>query len=391
MDFDGDEGNRMTVEKSDIAAVETATPISSAISPSVRSCSVIGQSNSIYSSGYFGNLMRRGGIRLAVSGRLGGSPSVIGPFFGADGRIFDAEYVFVDCSVIDSNATTWHGWDHCDVLSWIDWIGHSARLRHCEPIFIVIPNALSVSAPNSILSIYEEIIYRNKYYYLDAREIFKKISESDGIAMDALFRDPVHPGDRVSNEIANCLTSFLANHRREDDVLVRVQAAIRNFSRINLWNCAGHGTTQVNRSTSLIDFEGISFDEQAKLTVPTGTCRRLHAIMVNACKSRANLVIRGKQQITKGLVLQPNNDSARCENRLIPVRSNISDHDGVIELAIGATDATLSEPTYGLRPFARDERAILEVSDLLIETGTTVHDYDAFVAKGSNNIMDIIK
>lgn len=349
-------------------------------------CSIIGQSNSIYSAGYCGVLLRTGGIKLAGSGRLGASPSVIGPFFAADGALFDAEYVVIDCCVIDMNGPTSHGWSLHDIRSWVEWIGHSARLQGCEPIFLLIPAATALAGTNAVLATYEDVIQQHRYCYLDVRDVLKEIPE-DPLT---LFRDVAHPGERVSERIANLLAKFMVARRSHKENALDVHVSVKDFVRINIQDHTDQGPAAVTHATTLLNFRGISLEEGVVARVQTGPCRKLHAVMVNSYRSRGNLSICGRESITKAFSFRPYGTGGVCEARLIPIQSTVTDRAGFLEFMIAPSDATPSEVTAALKPMTVGERAEIEISDLLIETGETMHDYRAYICSDSNNILDLV-
>jgi hypothetical protein len=311
---------------------------------------------------------------------------VIGPFFAADGAIFDSEYVIIDCCIIDSNGPTSNGWSVDDIRSWVEWTGHSARIRGCEPIFLLIPAATAVVGPNPVLAIYEDVIRRHHYYYLDVRDILKQMPE-DPLT---LFRDVAHPGDLVSERVADLLAGFMTTHRNEADKLIDVHVNVKDFARINLQDHTDERSLSVTHATSLFNFRGIRLEMGIVARVATGQCRKVHAVMVNSCRSRGNLLIRGHENLVKGLSFLPYGTNGICEARLVPIQSTVRDNCGFLEFSIAPSDARAGEVTAALKSLTAGEQMAIEISDLLIETGDTMHDYKAYVAAKTNNILDVV-
>jgi hypothetical protein len=346
-------------------------------------CSVIGQSNTIYQAGWFGRLARSGAISVAGTARLGASPSVIGPYFGVDGAIFDADYVLIDTCVIDCNGSPNGGWYIPEIRQWIEWIGRAARLRGCQPIFLMIPNITLVTKESSVLSAYDAVIRDDRYYFLDVREVLLEVAKSEAVAPESLFKDSAHPGDMISERIATILARFLRSHIRDDDAPISVRHDLEAFKKVSL---RGHGEAARHMS-SIYDFDGIRLTPGVVARVPTGPCRKIHALMVNSAACRANIYIRGQQVVTKGLSLRPYGTDATFEARVVPIRTVVTDDSGFIELSIAPPDAPLSEQTGALKPMTEDEAHAIEVSDMLIETAQVAHTYTAHVPAGSGNIL----
>jgi hypothetical protein len=340
-------------------------------------CAIIGQSNSILRAGYFSKLLERSSVKITKSGRLGGSSSVIGPYFGSDEFFADSEFCIIDLCVVDF-ASIWGGVDYYHIMQWVDWIGHKARKNGCQPIFVLIPtDNFSVMAP--LLAVYEAIIRQNRYFYIDMRIPIKKIIQDEGLQISTLYKDGSHPGERISTFLADALSAFFENAYRITYHKDEATYAFKEFEIFHLVNYVASDMEVVEHSSSLLSFKGVRLRVGQRLTVPIGRLEKPHAIMVNSAACNSKVALEGSERLVKSLNLRPYS-AASFEGRLVAICSPLKDRNHAITIEIAGDDEACQDRTlHEATEYDRSRTRLLEISDLLIEKGTRLLTYQRHV------------
>jgi len=336
-------------------------------------CAAIGTSNSVMKGCFAWHLFNCPGISLKSSGLLGASPSAIGPYFISSDDFFkDCDYCLIDLCVIDLTVVDLKAADLVGIAQWVDWIGHMARKNGCQPIFILIPVMEYAVHPHPVFDLYRAIIRLHRYLFLDVRDLIRTITHGDNAAVASLYLDGAHLGDAISQTMAAILSDFFRSDRQVIYRDVDMTFAFKLFSRLNLTQIVGEQVTRVSHKTGLISFDGIQLTGQKPIELHVGRIDKVHAIMVNSAQCYRKVVFDGDERLVKNFSLRPYYPVA-LEARLTPLR----DRDGRITLSIAAGGAVTDELTMHEYPIDDDTPAIVELSDLLVETGTRLVTYRA--------------
>lgn len=341
-------------------------------------CSVLGQSNSILTEGYFDYFSKHPSIEITKNGRLGASPSLLAPYFCEDSFFLDADYCIIDLCVIDQVMNWAHAVDLYSIAQWLEWLVHQARFAGCQPVFLMIPHEASITNYSPVLHLYRSIAQQQECYFLDMAAIIKDDMEKTGNAAKHYYRDNNHPSPQTSKLIADLLADFLLDTHNTFKPARKVTAFIRNFERVDILPFASADAV-VHRENSLMSMDFIRLEEGRAIEIPCGQIERIHGVMVNAAYSFRKLKIVGRNQVTKNLCIYKSNNASDFRAQLIPLLSPIRDFQGKISLSIAKNDEEVSEPTYQAQEPTNQTPSIIEISGLVIERTPSMINYTATI------------
>ena len=195
------------------------------------SFSVIGQSNSIMANGYLPILLSNKTFSMTSSGRIGASPSVLGPLF-ATKTFFELSFCIFDFAVIDHILLSHNFLNHTDAIAYIEYSGNMARINNCEPIFLIIPLQWKLKGNDGVLQMYIETIKKNNFFYLDVRDLVKL--RHSGASEAELYVDSAHVGDKLAHDIADSISRFFLSFEKSKLVLKTIKAKLPLFEVVNL-------------------------------------------------------------------------------------------------------------------------------------------------------------
>lgn len=350
-------------------------------------CAVLGQSNSLAKSGYLGFLSAHPHVEIVRSAGLGASPSVIAPFFVDDGFFRDCDFCVIDLSVVDVPACQRMAYHYRSIVCWAEWMCHMARKNGCQPLVLAIPLSHLVFSDHIVVRLYREVCHALQCHYLDVGDLVRLMPGVGAAEAVALYKDPSHPGERLSRIMGDTIAAFLQEAAGRTLPRRETTYAFRDMQVLNLADLAAPSVERVSHASSLLSFRGVRLLRGERIALRTGRIDGVHAIMVNAARSHARIALDGDRRIVKSLNLAPYAPVA-LEARLVPVASTLRDAGGMLGLALAepgepATEATMQE--LDVLPEGRD---IVEVSDILVERGTRLLTYISGVP-GSDTI-DII-
>ena len=348
---------------------------------------VVGQSNSIMADGFVAQVRRQSNHNMKASGRIGASPSVLGPFFLTDEFVSGCQFCLIDVCVVDAEAMHNGAIDAFNVCDYLSWAGHFCRQRKCEPIFIIIPPLSLVGNSylhNYFFSIYESIIRSGGYYYLDVREMLSRLSASGNTSPSHYYSDPSHLGIEISSMIAERICRQF-DKTSTGGISASTTFLDRHFKRFNLSLFAPATFERASYQTSLYSFSGVRLRSGSLLRVPVGNIKRVHGIVVNSARSNNKLRFNGNTTVVKSFILKPYSSLTNFECRLVPICSPLSDLSGNIDITIASDNEKTNDPT--MQEQSGPSRAVcVEVSDLLVEYSSSLVSYN-FRMLDENNII----
>jgi hypothetical protein len=327
--------------------------------------------------GFLWHLRMHPDISLRSTGLLGACPSALGPYSISSDLFFqDCDYCLIDLCVIDLTVIDLKAADLLSIAQWVEWIGHMARRNGCEPVFVLIPVIEYAARPHPVFDLYEAIIRRYGFPFLDVRDLIRNLTGGDGAAFGALYKDGAHLGNAISRTVAATLMEFFRADSRDEHREVDTTFAFKEFRRLNLAQLAESHVTRVSLKTGLIAFEGIELTAQAPIEIDVGPIEKVHAVMVNAARSFRKVAFDGDERVVKNLHFRPY-FPVPLEARLTPIITPLRDRRGKLTLSIAADDAAMDELTMHEYPIEEGAPGSVELSDLLVETGTRVQRYRA--------------
>ncbi|MBB4198746.1 hypothetical protein CCR94_08730 [Rhodoblastus sphagnicola] len=350
----------------------------------MKSFVALGQSNSILHAGFLNKIKERKAARFLRSALVGASPSVIGPYYMDDGFFDGADYCLIDTCVVDLTVQKNNSTDLCQVAQWIEWIGHKCRMNNCQPIFVLIPVQVHLDHP--VMSIYMSVINANRYLYIDVRDLIVSEIAGDEKRISSLFVDPAHIGPSLVDGLASVICSFFQLENDTVNLNRTITYCYRDFSVVNLadrfpqFEC-------VKYKNSLITFSGIRISKGAEIQLDVGRVLKVHAIYLNAAKSRSKIRISGDVTLVKNLNLRPYMKT-EFEARIVPIRTTVQDRDGRLSITLAENDELCDEMT--MQEYSEfDGEQCLELEGILVECGLHVDEYRTFVPSGQWNILTL--
>jgi len=342
----------------------------------VKTISVIGQSNSIGKGLFVDQLKEKTGIRLINAARVGASPSVLAPYMAFSDAFFaGVDYCILDLCIVDRYTLIDRSTNYLCICKWVEWIGHKARRNGCEPIFLLLPIEHAIDEL-SVLTLYEAIATFNGFFYLDARKLIKTMAAVRDCSTKELYSDDMHVGLDVSTAIADELEKFIATHekRRYNERIVTVP--LKQFEVISF---AGLGQNEVNYRSCLMTFSGIRLHKDFVIRISTGEIEHVHAFMINASQSFRKLALDGNVRVIKNVNVRPHISGSAMEARIVPICTPLRDRSGAISISIAGDDEPPTEPSMQQLDIDLDTPAFVEIAGILVETGTQMISYEAFV------------
>jgi hypothetical protein len=316
--------------------------------------------------GYFSQLLSMGNIKMTGSCRLGASPSVIGPYFLNSTMLHSANFCIIDCCIMDYTLLVRSLCTEEDVDQWVDWIVQKSLFEDCQPIFVLIPIDFYADKPFKFFDLYYKIINKRGLFYLDVRDLVRMLCAQTGRPPEVFYADGAHPGDELSTLMAVTLDKFISGYSSIHHEIRDMVAVRKEFRVINLSRSSSDEFERVQYTSSLLDFRGIRLYEGQTCVVQTTPFVRLHAVMINAAKSRKKIRILGSDAVYKNLNVKSYNATASFEGRLVPISGKIADLDGSVTISI-ANDSVTSESSLLSSETFDGDIDYVEISDLLIE------------------------
>ncbi|MCC8977449.1 hypothetical protein [Bradyrhizobium acaciae] len=333
--------------------------------------SILGQSNSILKAGFFQKFLDADdAIAVKSSGRIGASPSLLGPYF-AQGDFFQgSEFCIVDTCVIDFSLLSANAIDYYDVVRWVEWIGHSAKRANCEPVFVCIPVS-DVNASRTIISACISVCQKQDWYYLDVRDIIAAVAKSRNVDAKELYADGSHPAEFLSGEIAAHLGNFLTKIRSAETATCKRTFAFAAYERVPLKDQIQ--SAPVEYTSRLITFSGARLERGETYSIYVGSDASVRGLMVNSAACKSVLSIEGDRAFYKNLRLKPYHPT-NFEARLIPICKPIRDHQGVVRLSLTNQDVRMSDVTMHSSSDGNND-GFIEAADLVVERGYDLITY----------------
>jgi hypothetical protein len=354
----------------------------------MKSFVALGQSNSILRTGFLNAIKERGLARFLRSAMIGASPSVIGPYFMDDVFFEGADYCLVDTCVVDFSVLTNNTADLYQIIQWIEWIGHKCRINNCQPIFVLLPVQTQVFNDHPLMSVYMAVINASRYLYLDVRDLIFSEIGNDTSRVGSLFTDPAHIGPMLIDRIAAAICSFLAFENDTVSVPRSVTCSNREFSVLKLTE-QSTGFEHINYKNSLVSFSGIRISKNDRLDLHIGRYLKVHAIYLNAAKSRAKLLISGDVEVVKNFNLRPYS-KVEFEARIVPIRTSVQDRNGHLRIGLAPANSVCDEGTMQEHSeFEGPE--FIEIDGILVETGMHVAKYMTMIPSGPWDILALIR
>ncbi|WP_157817281.1 hypothetical protein [Bradyrhizobium sp. SK17] len=333
---------------------------------------ILGQSNSILKEGFFNKFLdRHQPIDVVSTGRVGASPSLLGPYFADRAFFRNAEFCIVDMCAIDFSLLSAGAIGLYDVVKWIEWIGHSAKRNGCEPIFVCIPVS-TVEYSKHLISNCISVFERNEWFYLDVRDCIAQLLEGGTGRPETLYKDPSHPGVELSELIADSLKELIDEIRAMPMVAVDRMFPITRFEVINLQDRLA--APVANYKTSLIEFRGVRLERGKSYELKLGGISALSGMMLNSAACKGVLEIEGDRKFNKNLRLRAYHPTP-VEVRLVPICKPLRDADGTIALTVVDGAATESDTTFHSTKAPEDDLGFVEASEIMVERGYDLFTY----------------
>lgn len=335
------------------------------------SISILGQSNSILKAGFFQKFLDADDtIEVTSAGRIGASPSLLGPYFAQGDFFKGSEFCIVDTCVIDFSLLSANAIDYYDVVRWVEWIGHSAKRANCEPVFVCIPVS-DINASRTIISACISVCQKQDWYYLDVRDVIAAVVKSKNVDAKELYADGSHPAEFLSGVIATHLGNFLTKIRTAKTAKCKRTFAFTAYDRVPLKDqIAG---TPAEYSSRLIAFSGVRLERGETYPIHIGSDSSIRGLMVNSAACKSVLSIEGDRTFHKNLRLKPYHPT-NFEARLIPICRPIRDHQGMVRLSLTSQDVSMSDVTLHSSKDENNE-GFIEVADLVVERGYDLVTY----------------
>jgi hypothetical protein len=335
---------------------------------------VLGQSNSILGAGFFNKFLERHQpIEVVAAGRVGASPSIIGPYFARHSFFRGAEYCIVDMCAIDFSLVSGGTIGLYDVIRWLEWIGHSAKKAGCEPIFVCIPVS-NIDAAKLLISTCISLFERNEWFYLDVRTCIRTLLQGSDRRAEDLYRDPSHPGVELAEFTADALAKLIEQIKETEMTVVDRVYPLIKFDVINLQERIKDHL--VSYETSLIRFNGVRLERGKSYTIETGDITAVSGMMVNSAACKGVLSIHGDRAFHKNLRLRPYHPT-QFEARLVPICKPLRDDNGRLTLSTAAGPVGESDVTFHSTQSLDDDLGYVEIADMIVERGYDLFTYSA--------------
>lgn len=333
---------------------------------------ILGQSNSILKEGFFNKFLdRHQPIEVVSMGRVGASPSLLGPYFAGSSFFRNAEFCIVDMCAIDFSLLSAGAIGLYDVVKWIEWIGHSAKRSGCEPIFVCIPVS-NVEYSKNLISNCISVFERNEWFYLDVRDCITWLLK-DGTRRPAdLYKDPSHPGVELSELVADSLQELIDEIRAMPMIEVDRMFPITRFDVINLQDRLP--APFANYKTSLIEFRGVRLERGKTYELKVGSISALSGMMLNSAACKGVLELEGDRKFYKNLRLRAYHPTP-FEMRLVPVCKPLRDGKGTIAFTVVDGTAVESDTTFHSVKAPEDDLGFVEASEIIVERGYDLLTY----------------
>lgn len=351
-------------------------------------CSIIGQSNSILGTGFAAKLFGSNQVKLAKSGRLGGSPSLIAPYFAKGDFMSDAPFCLIDTCIIDYSCVGGQFISYADIVDAMEWVGHKARMNGSCPIFLILPVEFFIFRDEPFLRLYRDILERSSHYFLDFRDVAMARFPMDIKDKTGLYRDGAHPGEKLSEAVAEVLAKFMTDFSRFPQRAMDIEAIVPNYDVINVQQTLRSDNKRIDHCNSMIEFHGIEIDDAHPAIIEAGNCSRVNGFVANAARSTSDLSL-GDGTFVKSMKLLPYSN-AQLEARLVPLRARHVSCGDKLRLAI-SDGSVRPESTFRSQPEVPGP-AITQISDVIVERGRDHLKYRARIpSPESTNIMDLVR
>jgi hypothetical protein len=330
---------------------------------------VIGQSNSIISTGFVHQLARLGGIEIGNMARLGASPSILLPFFGDDSFFEGHEFAIFDLAIVDQGFLWAGAVDPYAIVQWLEYGIWRAHAAGCIPILLVIPHQavippLSHSAAAPLLQqLYRSVAARNGAPCFDLFDAITRRVWRSPEAMPTIYSDPDHLSEAFSGEVAEQILRFITALRGERLRYVERSISLPSMARIPL---GGPDLRVEKRQSSLLSAEFCILHEGEHIDLPTGPVTRMHGALLNRAGSDGKLLVEGDEAMVKLLGTRPETDMAYVA-QLVPFLTPIRDRDGQLRVGVAPAEAATTEPSWQAQDIVLNR---VEIAELLVETGT---------------------
>jgi hypothetical protein len=335
---------------------------------------VLGQSNSILKDGFFNKFLdKHQPIEVTAMGRIGASPSLLGPYFANESFFRGSEFCIIDMCVIDFSLLSGGAIGLYDISKWIEWIGHSAKMAGCEPIFVCIP-VNPANHSELLISNCISLVERNEWFYLDVRECIRRLVERTGRTAGELYRDSSHPGPELSEAIADRLAQTIDEIRRTPMKAVSRTFPVSRFEVLNLQGLLS--AVQVSYSSSLLGFKGVRLERGRAYQLTVGAITGVSGLMLNSAACKGILEIEGDRKFHKNLRLRPYHPT-RFEARLVPLCKPLRDDGGILKFSLVDGPVKESDITFHSSTADEDNLGFIEIADLVVERGYDLLTYSS--------------
>ncbi|WP_338690353.1 hypothetical protein V5279_28775 [Bradyrhizobium sp. 26S5] len=333
---------------------------------------ILGQSNSILKEGFFNKFLdRHQPVEVVSMGRVGASPSLLGPYFAGRSFFRNAEFCIIDMCAIDYSLLSAGAIGLYDVVKWIEWIGHSAKKNGCEPIFVCIPVS-TVELSKHLISNCISVFERNEWFYLDVRDCITHLLEDGTRRPESLYKDPSHPGVELSELIADSLKELISAIRAMPMIEVDRMFPIARFDVINLQDRLA--APPANYKTSLIEFRGVRLERGKTYELKVGSISALSGMLLNSAACKGVLEIEGDRKFYKNLRLRAYHPT-NFEARLVPICKPLRDGEGAIALTVADGAPIESDTTFHSVKTPEDDLGFVEASEIIVERGYDLFTY----------------
>jgi hypothetical protein len=335
---------------------------------------ILGQSNSILKDGFFNKFLdKHQPIEVTARGRVGASPSLLGPYFAKESFFRGAAFCIIDMCVIDFSLLAGGAISLYDILKWIEWVGHSAKRAGCEPIFVCIP-VNPANRSELLISNCISLIERNEWFYLDARECIAHLAKRTGQPPGELYRDPSHPGPELSEAIADRLAQIIEEIRHTPMTPVSRIFPVSRFDILNLQGLVV--AAQVSYSSSLLEFKGVRLERGNTYQLNVGGITGVSGLMVNSAACKGILEIEGDRKFYKNLRLHPYHPT-HFEARLVPLCKPLRDDEGILKLSLVDSSVKESDVTFHSATTDEHDLGFVEIADIVVERGYDLLTYSS--------------
>jgi hypothetical protein len=337
---------------------------------------IIGQSNSILSTGFVAHLMQRPEIEIGHMGRIGASPSVILPFYAGVEWLKGHDVCILDVAIMDQ-VFLWS--EAIDTMSIGQYVAHAINMVHaagCLPLLMIIPHrsvlphTLNSTFVPVLHQIYRAVAAQTNAMLLDLTDGLDDLGRRTPELLDTAYMDPNHISDSVSQGVAARIVSAIDEAMRTPLVRRTVSAAIANFERLSLVGLCPDAPS-VLHSTRLLKGRFTIIRPGERLELRTGPFDRLHALLVNRARSGAKLTIEGSRNVVKALGTKNERDAPMVA-QLCSIVTPVRDLDGAITLTVADPDTPASEASCN--PLDEHDGHV-EIGEILIERGWRIHDF----------------